>query len=545
MPRKNKAKNKVIENKKDASKKIPLEILWPVTILFTLAFIFAFINVSNSVLYSYPANDFSDHLVQIKSTYEFGLEKNVTYWNNGNFIAGRVYGVSWYAAGAFFNHIFHNPRISFIVLQSTLYLLGFLGVYLYGRIKKYSISKILLFYALFFYSPIAVAYFLGLGSVGSLFGWSMMFFIIAILEYFKDKNIDWRFLAITPFYYITILSHMYMAIISSLIIGSYILQRIYSEYQELRSKRHRINENAKKLKIKGFIIAISSLLLSMLMSSFWWIDYINMFSLINRTPALPYHNLSYLLQIIPRGMIITFAVPTLFITAYILFRKKIEIREKILLLIPLIISILMLTRTISFIPILSRIGYENVCMLIYLYILSMIFDYSINLKGIFKKYVITFIILISISFGAFYVWIYYQPSYVNLNQSDRDAIAFIDKNAQNIDKLVIVYPWPQIGYPKKTDIPVHLVLNSYLTFKYNISTPQSVLWQAMDQDIYDNLLLLKKSVENKDCNNTAEKVKILKAEYIFIINIDCDKLYSCDKFVPIDRQENMCLLRIK
>ncbi|MEM4259837.1 MAG: hypothetical protein QXG00_01225 [Candidatus Woesearchaeota archaeon] len=542
---------KKISSKKSSYNTLSLNVLWPVAILFGIAAIFAFINFSDTLLNNWPANDFGDHLAQITFMYESGLLQKTPYWHNGEFVPGRVYGIGFFGFAALLTNITQNARVSLVLAEALCFIFGFIGVIYIGKIKKYGLTKTLLFYFLFFFSPLAIAYFIGLGSVGSLLGWSMIMFIIAFIEKYKSTEINWKFLFVIPFYCIAILSHTYMAILSTLILFSFFLYKLFKNYQKNKNYKlnnnhilkhgHSSNNNNNKINKNQhhykelYIIAVTTSI-SIVITSFWWINIIKYASLLNRQKLIPYYALQEMFRIMPRGMFFTFIIPFVFLLLLFLLRKKISKSEIVFMIFIILISFFMLTRTLSFIPIINKVNYENLCLYIYIYILFLLFDYKIEYFSrdrILKIAIPVLVIIVTVIIGLYFAIIYYYSDSFKLSETNKQAILMLEKNISTIgNNLVVVFDW----YEGFNEIPVNDVINPYMAVNHNVTTSQG-FWQDLPEYIYENLTSLKKAVKNQNCEIIDEILRNLKTDSILIINLNCERLEKCTELKILDKQK--------
>ncbi len=505
------------------AKQISYSVFGIAAILFLLATIFAFWNLSKVVFNSYPANDFSAHIVKIKFAREFGMTQNVTYWNNGQFKTGMIYGPAWYFYASIIDYFVSDVRLTFIITQVSLFILGFLGFLAYSRLKKFSLLKIITLYLLFFCSPLAIAYFLGLGSVGGLLGWVMIIFILTMIEKYKEISLNYWFFIIIPLFVVAILSHAYIAIVSLMILGNFLIYKLYTN--------------------KGFtkdaVIILLSIVFSVIITYFWWIDFFRLADVLQiGTKPFPYLSFDFSVEVFVRRILFTYVLPLVFIVVFWQYVKNLERKKRIIETVygvfPLFISIIMLTRVLYFIPALNKVGFENLCLYVYLMALLILFDKGVIIQRKYYSLLVGSLVLISVIVGASFTALYYNSNF-DISLQEKEAIQLVGENRSEVNKLVVL----------DQDIseyrPVQGVLNSYFAFEFNISTPQSHLMQITPISVRESIVGLKNGITNGDCELVKEKLAKLKTESVLTINIDCEKIISCSEFRLLGKRDNLCL----
>ena len=503
-----------------------INILWPAAIIFFIAACFAMWNLAHVSMSSYPANDLCEHIALIKFAREYGFFGSVPYWNNGDFYVGKINGITYYSIGVLISYLFSDYRVAFILSYALMFILGLIASFIYGKVKKYSLKKSLLFYILFFCSPLAIAYFIGLGSPGSFIGWIMILLMIAIFEHYKDRPIDWGFATIIPVYALAIMSHIYIFILSSIILLWFFI---------CRTKR------IKEIFSKDNLIIIFCGMASLVITSFWWIYF---FSLYNRIIAgnsipYPYQDLKYIFALEPYGAMFTFIIPIMFLLLIWYQREKVK-QNYLYYIVPLVISVLMITRTLSFVPVLNRIGPENMCLLIYLYTLILLFDANITMpKNLarFTKFVAIAIIISTMLVGAMFAYTYYYSNSLKLTPLDNEAISLVSNHSTDIHNMIIVYDW------SKLKLPIYIKLNAYFSFKYDINTSQTALGQSVNSTLAERLNTLENLTDYSQCNKTEQSIRYLGPDHVLTLNIDCSKV-RCGYLELVDKSENVCLFRV-
>ncbi|MFA6088458.1 MAG: 6-pyruvoyl-tetrahydropterin synthase-related protein [Candidatus Woesearchaeota archaeon] len=511
--------------KNDEKKQISIYFLYPLAILLFIATIFAFYNLSKTTFELWAPNDFAAHLAEVKFAHDFGIYGSVPYWNGGVYKVGQIYGVAYYTLGAFVYELIPNLKLSFIVTQIVLYILGFVAAFLFCKVKKYSIKRTILFYLLFFCSPISISYFLGLGSVGSLLAWPMIFFMLAVLEYFKEKKVNWWFLIIIIPYSIAFLCHMYISVLTTIIIGWYIFYKLYKWY------------DTKENKLKEIIIMSTSALIVITITSFWWIYFIIYNNFASRLHPFKYTDIIQKFHTSPFAIIYTFVMPLFFIIVYILTRKQLKKEEKIFYILPLTLSILMFTRIIQFVPFLNRLGYENICLIMLLFGLILLFEKKISINKSIYIFVLIIVMIITITSASFVTKTYYDAKMMKISNNDKNAIEIVERNIKDITNLVAVYNWSD-----KEPVPITWTVSGYFPAVYNITTPQDFLWVVISDDNLDSLFNLKKNIELKDCTGIFKMMKKLNTTALLVYDMGCSEIL-CDNFKSIDKKENVCLYK--
>jgi hypothetical protein len=479
-------------------------------ILLAANFLYRLIDFSK-IIFTFPLdtiNDVSSYIALVHFLDIYGFLGNVPNWYNG-FILFNTYAPGW----TFFTYplykITSNLLLSTYLSTILLFIIGLLGIYLIGKELKISKTKIIAFFLLVFANPMMIGGILKQGRLPSLMALVILVYITYIVIYFKDKPLSARLLLLSLFYALMILTHQAETILSSIFLLGFIL----------------IKNNKEK------ILIILSLILGVLLSSFWLIPFIKstittqFLNLDFSNWLLNFH--SYLWNNLA-GILISIS---LFILFYLYYTTK---KENILLFSPLLVlNFLYLTRLCLFIPIIKYIypdPYTD-----FFTFFSCLLLFSIDFGKISKKIkTILLIILIIASLASVSYNLFKTPYFQKHTQNEIDFLSL----TEYIDGKYLIFNEPATTFYSR---PYY----SYAAIYYNKTTISG--WADMYKDQAYILELNKLSIDfrdNKNCEDLAQLKEKFGLEEVLADGAYCNTLINECNLNLIIIEKDTCLVSI-
>jgi len=472
-------------------------------------FIFRLINQSQ-IITTFPLdkyNDWSSYMAQLHFLKECGFHNFCPYWYNG-FINFQINQPGWY----FFIYPLYliTKNVQLTAYISLILSLALSLIVLYINRKKLGLSKIkiLALFMFFFGNAIAVGNFVRIGKIHELFGWFNTIVVFIILIVYKDKKLDKKFLWIIPFYFLAILSHQNTAIISSLAILGLILTKNFREK----------------------IIIFLSILITVITTSFWWIDYIKNFFNTTSTTILVSNSLKEITKATLNDNLTSILVPIAFlIISYFYIKSSKNKKKEINFLLPqIVIAMLLLTRLILFIPIVNHVYPDSYNLFLLFFAVIMLF--KIEFETIKKYKHVIFYGLIAISILSVMLNIINTPNFIKHTPIEEETISLLN----NVDHKFIILA----TYSRRTSYPN--AFYSYASIYHNLST--SAGWYpSMKNSAYINKLEnLDNLINDKNCTSLKNELMELGAFEVITYDENCKFLKECG-FINKESKTHACL----
>jgi len=492
-------------------------LLFPI-ILMGVYFIYRLINQSQIITH-FPldyTNDISAYMAMLFFFAKYGYNALIQNWYNG-FILFRIIQPGWYFYTLPIYLITKNILLAAYISLISLFVIGFILLFIIGKNNKFSLIKILAFFVFFFAVATNLGNWIRLGRITELFGWISFIALAAIILYYKNKPLDKKFpFLFIPIYFITIISHFSETMVSQFLVLMLFL---------IKSKKERY-------------LLILYTLIGLILSSFWWLPFLlNAFKLsISSEPTNFYilRLLDFSPQWILRSIASFVAPPILWFTFYYYWKFQNKSKKELIFISPIIIlSILFITRLIIFIPFLNRI-YPDSHMNLYLfygifYFIKTPFDF-------YSKKIKYFIILTLILLPIFSVSIniIHTPLFKIPGQVENETISVLQK----VEGKYLIVTTPQTI---ETSHPA--AYYSYGAIYYNIST--SAGWyDAIKESYYINMINnIPIYVKNKSCKDLIKTLKNLNTTEILTYDDYCNNLRYCNLKQKV-KQDHVCLYSI-
>ncbi|MBU1203944.1 MAG: EpsG family protein [Nanoarchaeota archaeon] len=454
------------------------------------------------------ANDYSSHIARLWFLAKYGLHQPIQHWYNGNYTLLTHYPPLWYILTLPIYKLTQNPQSAAFISLVLMYISSFAILIWFGKTQNLSkISSAALFF-FFFANPIAIGYFLRLGKLPEMLGWLFSFIFLAIIFWYKNHKLDWKFILLIPVYALIHYSHVLVFIAVSIPLISLFL---------IKKTREKI------------IIAVSVIATAIITFPFWSIFTKNM----SENKIGTYFSLHWLIQ--PGNMtdkITSIIVPVMFLTIFYLYYKSIQehnttIKHKELLFyLPIIFfSILYAARLACFIPIINRPTPDTYNFLL-IFISSFLF-LKINFRKLkLQKYIAPLLIIVVI-IGIILSTTLTTP-FKPHTQEVKDTLKILE----DVDyKFRISENPPSVN---------GRAITSYAPIYLNLSTPGGWASLNLSKEYIDLLSAQTEAVKSKDCVKTESSMRNLQTKELITFNEYCYFLESCG-FQKKKQINNVCL----
>jgi hypothetical protein len=462
------------------------------------------------VTYDYPS-----HLGQLFFFAKYGFHSIVPNWYNG-FKLFLFYPPGWYFLALpiylVTKNILLSAYTSIIIMFTTI----FTAILLLGKKEGWSKTKVITFFLLLFGNTLAIGNYIRLGRVSELFALTNMVLLAVLIYIYRDREIDGFFaILFLTFYSLLILAHPATAIIFHILLFSFIISR------------KKTLDIAKTVILSIFGVAITS---------FWWYPFLT-----TKSVELTRSTFSVTQRLLDFNYWAwdswgTFIIVAAFLAAFYMSwaTNKKPKRDLIFYMPPIIVSILLITRVVIFIPILKEV-YPDVYMMFFL-LLTLYLLMNINFKktpNIFKIMILVMLMVIPLaSVLASHIHTPYFIAHMDKEDKTLEIMMYVEGKVVVRDKpvdFVGVYPFP---------------LYTYGAIYYDIKTPEgNNNFRTTTTENEKRFGELTKAVEEGDCTKLKTVMNELTAEEIISYDPYCSMLEKCE-LTKVKQIENVCLYRI-
>lgn len=495
------------------SKKIPDKWLYIPIILLGVYFFIRLVDQSK-LIYTFPfdfANDLPAYIASLFFLAECGFNKLCPYWYNG-FISFKTFSPGW----QFFTYpiykLFKNILFSAYVSIVLMYVLSFLFIFILGKNEKFSIAKRVAFFLFFFTNAINVGDFFKLGRVVSLFGFCMFLGMSVFIFYYRKKRIDKKFILFIPVYGFAILSHPQEAVLFNILIFSLFLSK----------------KNIYELKM-----IFLSIVISFLLTSFWWAPFILNLSeggtILQRS-----HQGAWLWAtsgpFLWDSIAAFFVSLIFFITFYYYWLSKNKSKEELLFFSPIILlNTLFFFRITPLIPVLKNISPDPYMAFFIFFIIYFFMNINVRSLGKLGKlvpYVLVLIVLISLSISHFKTP--YFVEHTSVNEDTLDVLKLVD------DKFLFLGSYEN---------SYSLIYYCYAPIYLNLSTPDGYYYYIVPKEYSSTIRNIDEYLNNGDCETFIEKAKFFNVTNFISYGDECKDLENCN-FKKIKEKGSVCLYKL-
>ena len=475
--------------------------------------------------------DLNTYTMNLHLLAKYGFHNFVPYIYNG-MITLRTYPPGW----AFFTlpllHLFKDILLTSFISLMLILILSLFAIYLICRINKYSTTKTVAFYLFFFANPFMLDSIFHIGRTSEAFGWMIFLWFFVLISYYRERKLDLKFMILlTIGYSALILSHIYLLVIGSIIICSFLLTKL----------------NKEMIKI------IIPIILGLIITSFWWIPFSEAISVRNHIWSIQAETNSNLIESFFSYNTISIIIFSAVILFYILSNKE---NRDLKFLLPIItLALLIITRIITFIPVLRDLPF-NIYTSFFVFI-SIFYFFKINLSELNKfnrKFIHILIIILPfilglLLFGKYYDFtVEYRPPEFRGNSDFKGISAYeiteLDENVFEVLRKIDKDNYFLILSNSK-DYKLSGIYSSYGMINYGIM-PILITQNPIDivnQSNYDEVGKMYLDFDNEDCIGITNKSKILKIKQIVSYKEGCALFKRCG-FDVIMENKQACLLNI-
>ncbi len=485
-------------------KPFPFYALLLSSILLLFTFLYRIIDTSK-ILRFFPldaVNDLSSYMAQLFFLHTCGFHVHCPYWYGGftNFL---FQAPGWYFFTSPLYLLFHDVTLAtYLSLLLIIFIAFLIILFLYKKLQFSLLQRIALF-SLFFGNAIAIGNFIRLGRVHELLAW-VIFLAFAVFFLSSEKPLRPSFIFTGILYALIILCNPNVAILASLFYVSLFL--IKPSLQE-----------------RTWIVL--SALLGITLSSFWWYPFlINLSQSFIVGENLGAHSLVFNNLLLPTH-IITSLIMIVFIFLYLISRRH-NSAISLFYLPFFILSLLVLSKLISFIPVLDDllIDYYNV-LFIFLIIILLYRSHFLSKK--ITTFLYTGIILASLISVGYTFFI--TPSLPVPDADVQDVTSLLPYAYGN---FIIHGTFPQTLYSK--------AIYSYAPIYHNLTTPAGWYPHVASQTYNAHLVYLLEHL-GKDCSSTTTLLSDWNITSVLSSQETCAFYANCG-FTNMTTRGNFCVI---
>ena len=467
-------------------------------ILLVIIFFINFIKISSMISY-FPLNNFMDgtsYMGRLALLIKYGYHNFAPDWYNGFYVL-QHYPPGWFFFTLPFYWMTGSIEVSTFTSMLLSYILSLVFFILLGKEFRISLVKSISFFLLFYLTPSAFSSFFNLGRLPELLAFTL--FIPAFVLIYKKREMNIKFFLIFfLLFYLMILQQTSMLVFFSfLLAGLYFL-----------------------IRWKERIILGGLILLSLFLSSFWWIPFLD-----NEGTALQYIQGITVANFFSFGSIISI----LFIVSFFLYwNGRHKNRRDLLFFLPsLILCFLYATRLVSFIPVLNKI-WPNSYNLFFTF-LTIFFILMTRFPN--KIYKLINLGLYLIPLFVLSIHFLYPVNGFTYGDTEYEIISIFE----NVnDRMLIVSAGERFVSTRS--------LLAYATHYYNITTPDGWGEFSVQQKLYENVEDAK-VIENKSCEEITNNFRELEIKQIMALSDACRILSECG-YDLMTKKQNVCLLKL-
>lgn len=478
------------------------------------------------MIHTFPLvnNDLSSYVAQLHLLKVCGFHNFCSYWYNG-FITFLISSPGW----EFFTYplylLFNNILLATYISSILMYIIGFIFIFYLGKNQKFSLTKKIAFFVLIFANSINIGNFIVMGRMPSLNATIFFLGLAAVIYFYKDHEIDKKFvLFFIPLNILIILSHYQEAALAQILILSLLL--IKKGYEK--------------------IIVMLSFILSLIFSAFWWWPFL-LSSLNSYKSSIITHEQGtwFIYRFIPKIelttdffsslLIITLPI-ILLIIFYFYWDSKNKSPKELLFYSPILfLSFLFWLRLTAYMPIFKHISPDPFLIFFLFFILMLFFKTNFfYYPKIFRTIIILFLILlpitnVAISHTKTPYWNIFEHG--NMEKETISLFGYIDPN----EKFVFA------SYPQPSRSVTYVdYYHAYATIYNNLSTPEGYYYHIVSRDYIKGIRQVR---EEKNCKNLKKIMLEYNTNYAIAYKERCELLKNC-KFQEIIKKEHTCLYRI-
>jgi len=443
--------------------------------------------------------DIGDRVMQLNFLQKEGFHSFIEQCHNG-FTLYKFYPPGW----GFFNlpilNLVGSLQLTIFISTLLFFILGFLFIY-FSKEKFFKLEKIAIF-TLFFANPLMIDNIFNIGRVAETLAWVLFIPFFFLIYYYKNEELDYKFLWLIPIYSAMILSHPFVAFPASIFLLSLFL----------------IKENKERVYI------LLSMLASLLITSFWWIPFLGILKSGSKDLIL----LSSLLEL---DSLVSFNTISLLAWLVLFYFYNKTNKKDLLFYSPLLVlNLLILSRIILFIPLFNKPSPGSYALLFLFSGIYLLF--KIRFRGVYKK-VINLALILFVIASMMLVFGFMQESSFKYNNYNEDFIEI----SKDLEGNFIVLGSEVVRKPQ-------FLVNYAIINNEDLRSPMCRT-AAANKDLDAEMVIkdLEVDIEEEDCENIMENIEKLEVDNIITFGDSCNVLDNCN--LNLKRVEgNSCLFII-
>jgi hypothetical protein len=491
-------------------------------VVFSLYFIYRLVDQSK-LLRIFPldkTNDVSSYMTMLHFLSEYGYHQVIPFWQNG-FTLFQFYPPGWYYFALPLVKLGGSVLFATFVSLVLIFLIIFLTFIYFGKFWGMSISRRVVFFLFLFANPIAIGNFIRLNRTTELFGWMFFIFLAFLFLRYKDKKLDLKFCILTVIaYFGLMLSHPAIMVVGPILFLCLFLVKKWKE---------------------RIYLGLSALV-SLILSSFWWL-----FSFV-----LNLEESTVGQEVIATGLlkfdfqwiwtnIASFVVPLVLFVCFYFYYKGRSKRELLFFSPILVLALLFLFRIIVFVPFLNSV-YPDIYLIMFLFFSLFCFlNIKCNLSSkIIKLIVIVLVVVSLVSVGISH---FKTPYFEEVLDVRSETIDILDE----VEGKLLVPSNMFIPLDKgKVYVPITInALYNYAIIYYGIDTASTAqVFGSTSEEYFEIYSKTRTAFESGDCSEFIEGVKWLNVSDVIAFEDRCNILDSCG-FSEVVKKEQVCLYRFE
>ncbi len=477
-------------------------------ILLAAILIYKIINESR-IMWVFPfdyTNDWSSHMAKLFFLAKYGFYNFVPNWYNG-FILFKLYAPGWFFFALPLYYITNNLQLTAYLSLLILFILGFLFINLLGKINRFSITKRVAFFLLFFANPIAIGNFIRVGKIPEMFTWVVFIPIFTIVWYYKEHEIDWKIVVFMALYSILSVSYLPGFAVGSLIVLSLLL--------------------VKPLKEK--ILLILAVMISLLATSFWWVNY-----LIESKKTM-LNDLFFLEDLVKIGRvnimenIATTLIALAFIAVfYFYWKSKNKSRKELVFFLPIIfIAVALITRIAAVLPYINKLHPDTYNFFILFITLFLFFKTEKYPKAIAKYAWLTLTI---IAVASVVISIGFIAPFKENTEHDKEVVEIL----KYVDGKMVIFDNLE-SYAN--------AYYSYSAIHYNTKSAGGWSTENISTAYRERWTQILKAFRDRNCKEFIDGLKEFKTSNVVSSDQGCETLKQCG-FKEVKSLTSVCLYKM-
>ena len=477
-------------------------------ILLAAILIYKIINESR-IMWVFPfdyTNDWSSHMAKLFFLAKYGFYNFVPNWYDG-FILFKLYAPGWFFFALPLYYITNNLQLTAYLSLLILFILGFLFINMLGKINRFSITKRVAFFLLFFANPIAIGNFIRVGKIPEMFTWVVFIPIFTIVWYYKEHEIDWKIVVFMALYSILSVSYLPGFAVGSLIVLSLLL--------------------VKPLKEK--ILLILAVMISLLATSFWWVNY-----LIESKKTM-LNDLFFLEDLVKIGRvnimenIATTLIALAFIAVfYFYWKSKNKSRKELVFFLPIIfIAVALITRIAAVLPYINKLHPDTYNFFILFITLFLFFKTEKYPKAIAKYAWLTLTI---IAVASVVISIGFIAPFKENTEHDKEVVEIL----KYVDGKMVIFDNLE-SYAN--------AYYSYSAIHYNTKSAGGWSTENISTAYRERWTQILKAFRDRNCKEFIDGLKEFKTSNVVSSDQGCETLKQCG-FKEVKSLTSVCLYKM-